>query len=409
MRRCSEQSKSSTIQKYCTHNSSQPCDRSRNQESRLCSQCLLNHSTTIGGRKCVDCRNTDKYLWTPFLVAALAIIFLLIIAASNYSLFASFFLPLIIFYQFVTLVMTTTNSLGDFSVFLFTIFHGDDRFMYPFCFKDGLDDLDVIWVRFVTAIMWVFLYGVLYLVASMFKNRLNLKLAVLRSWPIVFLLYYFDIMKFSASALRGITIDGHMYVFNYAEEVYYGKRHRPLFWCSIITTICTAFMIGWFWRKVSRSKRNQNQTMQEYVNIEANTLDSIVNRRKIVLLFVFYTLYITLFTLIMEVTDTNALLLILSISFTGIFVYKQPYQSKLFNYYEIVVYIDFVIIGILSNNPDNEHSAMDDTTSKFVEFLLALPFVGCLVCMLDTYFGLWKSNKQNLGKSLRFKQHVSAF
>eukprot|EP00111_Clytia_hemisphaerica_P003973 TCONS_00011380-protein len=395
---CSEQSKLSTIQKYCTHNFTQPCDVTRNQASRLCSQCRKNHSTTIGGRQCADCRGTNNHYWTPILAIVIVSLFLLFIAASNYTTYASFYLPLILFYQLVTLVMTTTNSLGNFSVFLFTIFHGDDRFMYPFCFIDGLDDLHKIWVRFISAALWVILYGVLcFISARVFQNQMNLKLAVLRSWPIVFLLYYIDIMKFSVNALKGMTIDDRMCVFNYAEEEFNGQRHRPLFWCSIITTSCTGLMmLGIFMLKVYCKR---NQTIHEYVHIEAKSLDSIVSRRKIILIFGFYTLYVTLFTLIMELTGTNALLLILSITFTGIFVYKQPYQSKLYNYYEILVYVDFMIIGILSNNPDNEHSAMDNYTSTFVEVLIVFPFVGCLVCMLITYFGTWKSNQQNLGNT----------
>ena len=383
-------SKGSGIQRYCSYIWKRPCRTNRNQTSRLCSKCAEGLSVSFGNTECVDATGTRGYIFIPLVVIVLILFSLVVMAACNYDIYAAYFIPVILFYQLAP-NMLTVESVNMLPRIVFTMFHSDERLMSDLHFSKDFDDLHKIWTRFCTALAWAVCYTLLMICA--FYCKIAVKLAVLRCWPFVFLLFYVDIIKFAIYALRGLTIDKTAYLYKFADEKYMGERHFPLFLVAVFSVVITLVFIIVI---MTKALRKELPSLMEYDDRD-NTLDSIVSYRKIKWLFAFYALYILFFLLLDNVTWV----LLLVIIFTGIFTFKQPYKSassKYFNHFEVFVYFDILLIGIINQNPCSENVNVVCTPKYISAVLMVLPFLGCLFWIFYTFFGFLKTKSGVLSK-----------
>lgn len=394
---CNMNNKSS-IKRMCQYDSDAPCNAARSQTSRLCSRCRDGLSSCLGGNSCIDCRSSKyAYIWIMVIVVVCITLMLMLIVFLNCNVFAAYCIPVILFYQLVPALLAR-EDIGTFNAVIFTLFNSNGRYFKRFCFTEDLDDLSKIWSRFVTAVLWFVMYALLLLAS---QKKPYLKLAVLRAWPVVFLLYYVDVIKFFFYSINGINIDGKMYIYRYAEEEYLSKRHIPLFFVSTFTLVITISCMYAMWRAVKVS----NPILMEY-NDEDDNMNSIISRRRIKWFLFFYTFYVGVFVGVAELVAAQDItwLLLLSVMFTGGFVLEKPYSSSMLNTYETLVYMNMLLIGVLNHNQDLSEMTEDDelTTYYLVEVLLTLPFCSFLLWIVYTaltFAGVLKWRFQN--KSMR--------
>ena len=403
--RCNS-TKGSGIQRYCLYLWKAPCNDTRDQTSRLCSKCRKGLSVSFGSTECVDASKTKNYIYIPLLAIGLIVFSIVVMTACNYDIYAGFFTPVILFYQFVPNFLKMKNG-SSLIMFIFTVFHSDENSLYNVPFSQDYDDLHKVWIRFVTALMWVLFYAIFILITKL--NKFNCyQVAVFRCWPFVFLLSFIDTIKFAMSALRGITIDKQAYVYHYADEKYFGDRHIILFIAALVLVVSTLIFTSIMLYLGVREKLHMSYDDRE------NTFDSIISHCKLKWMFGYYTSYTLLFILMKNLTWELLLLII----FTGFFTFNQPFKSTStteafltkyfnFNHFEVLVYLDMMVIGLINQNPDYEDINKDKGSRILDEILLVLPAVGLLLMVGCTLFGILKKRRYSLSKySICFISHI---
>ena len=230
----------------CTYSLINQCQSSRDQNSLLCSKCKTNYSVRYGGRNCWKCEGISNVL-SVLLGVFLSTLFInLVVVFLNADTFSGYLVPVIYFYQVVSVLLPEKVILNNpLSAFFVDIFNLSAMYStsewFSFCLYDGLNDMTKLAFAFVIPTLWLFSLLVACvssccLCCCIFIKRWFSRESFLRGFAIVSMLVYSDYIRISLKLLKPVTIDGKR-LFVFAEQEYFNGLHLVVGLVSVILVI----------------------------------------------------------------------------------------------------------------------------------------------------------------------------
>ena len=228
-----------TKHRYNLFNRSQQCAKNRDQLSRLCSKCLANFSAVSGKHTCEPCPpGSMGVLYVVMLIAAGLLLLIALIMLANIDIM-SYNLNICLYsYQIIYLLYSPEQRIDVFLSFIMSIFQVSPRNnVYPtVCLWYGMTAMGKISFGFIIPGFMLLFMLFLYCACKQ-KNWMD---RWYRAMSIIVVMCFSDLIRLSFQLLHFVTIGNGTYVFDYADELYFGPNHLPYAVVSVIILVFIA-------------------------------------------------------------------------------------------------------------------------------------------------------------------------
>ncbi|XP_066934958.1 uncharacterized protein [Clytia hemisphaerica] len=392
--------------KFCKYNKKSRCDETRKENSTLCSQCKEGLSVVAGSIKCYNCSGDHNGILNLFLITSVIDLLVVVgIRLLNYENYAAYLVPVIFSYRMVApLLRDTPLKLCSIMRIIVSLFDRNEEGIDQnyICLTPGLNNLERYWFDFISIFSWPLVYLITSFIIWVLQistrscEKLKLKIprdSQFRTQSIIAHIMFFEFLEFAFGVLHYISIKDEYgkwscRVFAYADVEYHKGTHLPLAivaWVVILVVLIYLFLSYYddCFTKIKIFFRFQKICYKEGKSFY------------LIFRFVMFAGFLAFGEFYLS-PGRNLLMTLVLMSLLAVQVYFMPYKNNWFNWFEIIILTNLILIGVLTEDVIDK----DAWQACLIEVLMYIPFAGFVVWII--YF------IHSLNCARKFRQWISS-